>query len=145
MASLTRRAVLRGSVALGAAGTLARPYIANAAATTAEAWWVQGFAKEEDTAFKKMVAEYEKASGNKIDYSIMPFAPIRQKGASAIASGIVPDVMEVYDREFAALYTWDDKLLDVSDIVETQKADFARSPSIPALSTTAPRKSAAIT
>ena len=32
--------------------------------------------------------------------------------------------MEVYDREFAPLHSWDDKLVDVSDIVETQKADF---------------------
>ena len=122
---LTRRSVLRGSLAFGAAGTLARPHIANAAATTAELWWVQGFSKEEDAAFKRMVAEYEKASGNKIDDSIIPFAPLRQKEVSAIASGIVPDVMEVYDREFAALNSWDDKLVDVSDIVETQKADFS--------------------
>ena len=125
MAILTRRSLLRGSLAFGAAGSLARPHIANAAATTAEVWFQQGFAKEEDAAFKKMVAEYEKASGNKIDYSIIPFAALRQKEVSAITSGIVPDVMEVYDREFAALNSWDDKLLDLGDIVETQKADFA--------------------
>ena len=124
MAILTRRSVLRGSLALGAAGTLARPHIANTAATTAEVWWTQGFAKEEDAAFKKMVADYEKASGNKIDYSLIPFAPLGQKEVSAITSGIVPDVMEVYDREFAALNSWDDRLVDVGDIIETQKADF---------------------
>jgi multiple sugar transport system substrate-binding protein len=121
---LTRRSVLRASLALGAAGTLARPHIANAAATTAEVWWTQGFAKEEDAAFKKMVADYEKASGNKIDYSIIPFAALGRKEVSAITSGIVPDVMEVYDREFAALSSWDDKLVDVGDIIETQRADF---------------------
>src|SRR5205809_702887 len=32
--------------------------------------------------------------------------------------------MEVADLEFAPLQTWDDKLVDVSDIVETQKKDF---------------------
>src|SRR6266571_5049154 len=95
-------------------------HIANAAATTAEVWWVQGFAKEEDAAFKKMVVEYEKASGNKIDASIIPFAPLGQKEVSAITSGIVPDVMEVYDPEFAPLNAWDDKLVEVGDIVETQ-------------------------
>jgi len=124
MAILTRRSVLRGSLAFGAAGTLVLPHIVNAAATTAEVWFQQGFAKEEDAAFKKMVAEYEKASGNKIDYSLIPFEPLRQKEISAITSGIVPDVMEVYDREFAALNSWDDKLVEVGDIVETQKADF---------------------
>ena len=43
MGNLTRRSVLRGSFGLAAAGTLARPYIANAAATTANVWWTQGF------------------------------------------------------------------------------------------------------
>ena len=77
MGNLSRRSVLHTSLAAVAAGTLARPYIANAAATTAEVWWAQGFAQEEDVAFKKVVADYEKASGNKIDYSIIPFAPER--------------------------------------------------------------------
>ena len=124
MRNLTRRSVLRSSLAFGAAGTLARPYIANAAATTAEIWWVQGFAKEEDAAFIKMVTEYQKASGNKIDYSLIPFAPMRQKVVSAIQSGVVPDIMNTPDLEFGALNSWNDKLLDVSDIVETQKKDF---------------------
>jgi multiple sugar transport system substrate-binding protein len=125
MGGLTRRSVLRSSLAFGAAGALARPYVANAAATTAEMWWIQGFAKEEDTSLKKMVADYEKATGNKIDLNIIPFAPYRQKAVAAIQSGVVPDIMETGDLEFASLQSWDDKLLDVGDIVETQKKDFA--------------------
>ena len=54
-------------------------------------WFSQGFAKEEDASFIKMVAEYEKASGNKIDYSLIPYAPLRQKEVSAIQSGVVYD------------------------------------------------------
>jgi hypothetical protein len=38
MAILTRRTLLRDSLGLAAAGALARPYIANAEATTAEVW-----------------------------------------------------------------------------------------------------------
>src|SRR6201998_2505621 len=94
MGNLSRRSVLRSSLGLAAAGTLSRPHIANAAATTAEVWWVQGFAQEEDVAFKKLVADYEKASGNKIDDSIIPFAPMRQKEVSAMTAGVVPDIME---------------------------------------------------
>jgi len=124
MAGLTRRSMLRSSLAFGAAGTLARPHIANAAATTAEMWWGQGFAEEEDISLKKIVADYEKASGNKIDLSIIPFAPLRQKAVSAITSGIVPDIVETADLEFAPLNSWEDRLLDVSEIVETQKKDF---------------------
>jgi multiple sugar transport system substrate-binding protein len=126
MAILTRRSVLRSSLGLAAAGALARPHIANAAATTAEVWWVQGFAKEEDSSFIKMVTEYQKASGNKIDYSLIPFAPMRQKVVSAIESGVVPDIMNTPDLEFASLNSWNDKLLDVSDIVEAQKEDFVQ-------------------
>src|SRR3954470_20920301 len=87
MENLTRRSVLRGSAALVATEALARPHIANAAATTASAWRTQGFVQSEDTAFQSLAAAYEKASGNKLDYSITPFAPLRQKEMAAITSG----------------------------------------------------------
>ena len=124
MEIVTRRSVLRGSAALAATGALARPHIANAAATTATVWWNQGFIQSEDIAFQNLAAAYEKASGNKLDYSIIPFAPLRQKEVSAITSGAVPDIMELADYFFAASNAWNDKLLDVSDIVETQKPKF---------------------
>src|ERR1700746_509659 len=125
MINFSRRSVLRSSLALVSAGTLARPFIANAAATTAEVWWNQGFVPEEDAAFRAMVADYEKASGNKIDHSLVPFAPMRQKAVSAITSGVVPDIIEVLDLWFAGLNVWDDKLIDVSDMVEPVKTQFA--------------------
>jgi multiple sugar transport system substrate-binding protein len=124
MTILTRRSLLRSSVGLAASGALARPRLANAAATTAEVWWTQGFAQEEDVAFKKLVADYEKASGNKIEDSIIPFAPLRQKMVSAITSGVVPDLMEYADFSFLPLNAWDDKLVDVSDIVEPLKSQY---------------------
>src|SRR6266851_6706395 len=124
MAKLTRRSLLRNSFSLVAAGTLARPYIANAAATTAAVWWVQGFAQEEDVSFKKIVADYEKTSGNTIDYSIVPYAPMRQKIVSAMTSGVVPDLFQNTPAEIIALYAWQDKLVDVSDVVETQREEY---------------------
>src|SRR5438552_1266792 len=124
MARVTRRSVIGGSVGLIAAGTLARPYIANAQAKTAEVWWAQGFVQEEDVAFKKAVADYQKASGNTIEYSIMPFAPLRQKIVSAVTSGVVPDLVPNQPGEIVALYAWDDKLVDVTDVVETQKSQY---------------------
>src|SRR5215813_10158674 len=124
MGNLSRRSVLRNSLAAAAVGTLARPYIANAAATTAEVWWAQGFVPEEDAAIKKIVADYERASGNTIDLSIMPFAPQRQKIVAAVQSGVVPDVIVNNPVEITALYAWDDKLIDVSDIIETQREEF---------------------
>ena len=103
MANLTRRSVLRSSLALGAVGALARPHLAKAAATTAAVWWTQGYAQEEDISFKKIVAEYQKASGNTLDYSIVPYAPLRQKIVSAVISGVVPDVFPNQPAETIAL------------------------------------------
>src|SRR5215469_11932457 len=124
MGNLSRRSVLHTSLAAVAAGTLARPYLANAAVTTAEVWWAQGFVPEEDLAIKQIVADYEKASGNTIDLTITPFAPQRQKIVAAVQSGIVPDVFPGNPNEITALYAWDDKLTDVSDVVETQKEEY---------------------
>jgi multiple sugar transport system substrate-binding protein len=124
MTTLSRRSVLCNSLAAAAAGTLARPYIANAAATTAEVWWTQGFVPEEDVAIKKIVADYQKASGNTIELSIMPFGPLRQKIVAAVTSGIVPDMFRNSPEEITALFAWDDKLVDVTDIVETQKEEY---------------------
>ena len=124
MGNLTRRSVLRGSLGLAAAGTLARPYVANAAATTATVWWVQGFAQEEDFSFRKIVSDYEKVGGNTTDYSIIPFAPERQKIISAVTSGEVPDLFTNNPGEIIALFAWDGKLLDVADVVDTQREEY---------------------
>ena len=124
MTKLTRRSVLRGTAGLLAAGTLARPYIANAQAKTMEMWWVQGFVPDEDAAIKKVVDDYSKQSGNKVDLSIIPFAPMRQKTISALTSGVVPDLIEQSAIQLNAQLAWDDHFEDVSDIVETQKSKY---------------------
>jgi multiple sugar transport system substrate-binding protein len=124
MDKLSRRSLLRASAGFLTAGALARPHIANAQAKTATMWLAQGFVPDEDTAYRQLVADYQKASGNTINYSIVPFAPLRQKMVSAVTSGVVPDIMEVADFFFAPLQTWNDRLLDVSEIVETQKSQF---------------------
>ena len=136
MANLTRRSVLCSSLGLATAGVLARPYIANAQAKTAEVWFAQGFAKEEDAAFKAMVAEYEKASSNKIDYSLVPFAPLRQKAVSAMTSGVVPDVMEVADLEFARCSPGTISCSMSATSLRRRKRIFSSSRSIPPFSIT---------
>src|SRR5258707_15383997 len=125
MRRVTRRSLIHGSVGLLAAGTIARPYIANAAATTAEVWWPQGFVPEEDVAIKKIVADYQKASGNTIDLQITPFAPQRQKIVAAVQTGVVPDLYPSNPGEIIALHAWEDKLVDVSDVIETQREGFS--------------------
>jgi multiple sugar transport system substrate-binding protein len=122
---LTRRSILRGSVALAAAHPFVGPHIAKAAATTASVWLGQGFVQDEDVALRKVVTDYEKASGNKIELSITPFAPERQKIIAAITSGVVPDVLSNNPAEILQIYAWQDRWVDVSDVVETQRAQFS--------------------
>ena len=125
MTHLTRRSMLRGSLALAAASPIAAPYISRAAATTASVWLGQGFVQDEDVALRKIVADYERASGNKIELSITPFAPERQKIIAALTSGVVPDVMANNPAEILQIYAWQDRWVDVSDVVETQKTQFS--------------------
>jgi multiple sugar transport system substrate-binding protein len=124
---ITRRSVLRSSAAVAAMGAFGRPFVAKAEAKTAECWWIQGFAQEEDVAFKKIVEDYQKASGNTIDYTISPYAAMREKTVSAITAGLVPDLIQNSPVEMNAVWAWSDKLVDVSDVVETQKANLAPS------------------
>jgi multiple sugar transport system substrate-binding protein len=130
MATMSRRNAISGSLGLAAVGTLARPYIANAAAKTAVVWMNQGFFPQEDAAFKATAEAYMKASGNTLDSSIMPFMAQNQKTISALTSGDVPDLVFM-DAPSSILpqNAWDDKILDVSDVVtpyESQLSDTAK-------------------
>lgn len=126
MESMSRRTVIRGSLSLAATGILARPHIVRAEATTAIVWRDQGFVPEEDTAFRNTAAEYEKASGNKIDLSIMPFTALNQKIISALTVGDVPDlIFHIAPGTLLPQNAWNDKIVDVSDIVEAHKAELS--------------------
>lgn len=122
MASMSRRSVLGTTLGVAAAGTLGRPYIANAQAKTATVWVNQGFVPQEDAAFRKVAEDYMKESGNKLDYSIMPFMAQNQKTVSALTSGDVPDLIFM-DAPATILpqNAWDNKIVDVSDIVSPSR------------------------
>jgi multiple sugar transport system substrate-binding protein len=126
MARFNRRLLLRSSLGVAAAASLGRPFLANAAATTVSVWWPQGFVREEDIGFRAVVEGYEKASGNKIDFTLIPFAPLMQKIVGALTTGDVPDVMS-HDTAPATVIpqnAWNDRLVDLSDVVETQKSQY---------------------
>jgi multiple sugar transport system substrate-binding protein len=125
MINPTRRSVLRRSAALLAAAGLARPFIANAAPTTATVWWAQGLVSDEDDAFRAVVAAYEKASGNTIEATLTPAQPLNRKIIGALAAGVVPDLMFSIPAEMIPLQAWNDRLVDVTEIVETQKSKYS--------------------
>jgi multiple sugar transport system substrate-binding protein len=126
MESMSRRSVIRGSLGLFATGSLARPYIAKAATGPTIVWRDQGFVPEEDAAFRAGVEAYEKASGNKIDLSIMPFMALNQKIISALTSGEVPDlIFHIAPTTILPQNAWNDKIAEVSDVVEAHKSELS--------------------
>ena len=88
-------------------------------------WVNQGFVPQEDDAFKKVAEDYMKASGNQLDYSIMPFMALNQKAISALTSGDVPDLIFM-DAPATILpqNAWDNKIVDVSDVVSKHEAQL---------------------
>lgn len=126
MVSMSRRKAISGSLGLAAIGPLARPYIANAAAKSAVVWMNQGFIPQENEGFKATAAAYMKASGNTLDYSVMPFIAMNQKTISALTSGDVPD-LAFMDAPSSILpqTAWDDKLVDVSDVVSAYESQLS--------------------
>jgi multiple sugar transport system substrate-binding protein len=127
MAVLSRRALVAGSAGLAAAATLARPSIARAADKTLTVWWNQGFYAAEDQAFRNLVAAWEKKSGIKVNLSLVTGVALDQKIVSALTTGQVPDL--IYSDDGAAQTVpqaaWEGKLVDVSDVVETQKSELS--------------------
>jgi multiple sugar transport system substrate-binding protein len=123
---MSRRSAIRGSLGLLATGIMARPHIAKAVASTCIVWRDQGFVPEEDSAFRATTAAYEKASSNKIDLSIMPFTALNQKLVAALTTGDVPDlVFHIAPSTILPQNAWNDKILDVSDIVEAHKSELS--------------------
>ena len=126
MMNMSRRWAIRGSLSAVAVTPLARPYIANAQAKTAIYWAGQGFIPQEDAAMRKVCEDYMKESGNKLEYSLMPFMALNQKTIAALTSGDVPDLIFMDAPEtILPQNAWDDKIIDVSDVVAQYKSQLS--------------------
>jgi multiple sugar transport system substrate-binding protein len=126
MGYLSRRKLLATTAGVAATGALSRPYIGNAQAKTAVCWINQGFIPQEDAAAKQVCEEYMKASGNIIEYNMLPFMAMMQKTISALTSGDVPDLLFM-DAPSSVLpqNAWDDKVVDVSDVVKPYESQLS--------------------
>jgi hypothetical protein len=49
---------------------------------------------------------------------------VRQKIVAAVTSGVVPDVFPNQPGEMIALYAWNDQLVDLTDVVGTQREEY---------------------
>jgi multiple sugar transport system substrate-binding protein len=90
-------------------------------------WWVKGFYKSEDEALFEAVKKYEQKSGIKVELSQYAVQDMIPKTVSALDSGTPPDVAyaDVYDFQVAGKWAFEDKLEDISDVVNPIKDRFA--------------------
>jgi multiple sugar transport system substrate-binding protein len=125
MRGIVRRDLLKASVGLAAVVSLARPAVARGQTLTV--WWNQGFYPAEDAAFRTLIAAWEKASGNTINLTLLPGQALNEKIISALTSGEVPDLMYADNApgQIIPQNAWHGRLVDVSDVVETQKKELS--------------------
>src|SRR3954454_9562095 len=121
MTQLSRRGALAGISALGAASAV-RPRRARAAEPVT-VWWTQGFYEAEDQAVINAMTAWEKAGGPKVNLTLMNGPDLISKMSAAMQVVDVPDLVHAVtgDRFLVPRASWDDRLVDVSDVVETQK------------------------
>lgn len=124
MTKLSRRQTLAGVGALTAASAV-RGRSAKAA-DPVNVWWTQGFYEQENKAVIDAMAAWEKSSGTKVNLTIMNGADLISKLIAAMQVGDVPDLVHSVtgDRFLVPRAAWDDKLVDVTDVVDTQKNEF---------------------
>jgi len=124
MTKFSRRQALAGMGALTAASTV-RVRSAKAA-DPVNVWWTQGFYEQENKAVIDTMAAWEKSSGVKVNLTIMNGADLISKLIAAMQVGDVPDLVHSVtgDRFLVPKAAWDDNLVDVTDVVDTQKSEF---------------------
>src|SRR5262245_44743934 len=125
MKLISRRQALGGVGAVVAAGTGLMPRRARAAGELT-VWWTQGFYKAENDAVIAWMADWEKRNNTKVNLTIMNGPDVITKLIAAMQVGDVPDVVHTVtgDRFLVPRAAWNDQLEDVSDIVDTQRAEF---------------------
>jgi multiple sugar transport system substrate-binding protein len=124
MTQLSRRHAIAGMGALTAASGL-RPRRAKAAEPVT-VWWTQGFYEAENKAVVDAMHAWETTSGTKVNLTIMNGPDLVSKVIAAMQVGDVPDLVHAVtgDRFLVPRAAWDDKLVDVSDVIDTQKHEF---------------------
>jgi multiple sugar transport system substrate-binding protein len=94
---------------------------------TLTVWWVKGFYKAEDDALFAAIKKFEAKNKNiKIELSQYPIQDMIPKTVAAMDSGSPPDVAyaDVYDFQVTAKWAFDDKLEDLTSVIEPIRDTF---------------------
>src|SRR5215469_11040392 len=91
-------------------------------------WWVKGFYKSEDDALYEAIRKFEAKSGIKVDLSQYAVQDMIPKTVSALDAGSPPDVAyaDVYDFQVAGKWAFDDKLEDLTSVLDPIKGRFLK-------------------
>lgn len=122
MKQISRRQALAGSAALATATGSRRAK----AAGTVTVWWTQGFYQAENQAVIDTMKEWEKRTGTKVDLTIINGPDLITKLIAGMQVGDVPDLVHTVtgDRFLVPQAAWNDQLVDVSDVIDSQKSEF---------------------
>ncbi len=86
-------------------------------------WWDKGFNPEEDEALRTLVSNWEKETGNQIQLLLYTTDSLAKKIRRSLQAGDPPDVVMSFKAERSpnSRLAWENKLVDVSDIIEPLK------------------------
>ncbi|MCY7304681.1 MAG: extracellular solute-binding protein, partial [Rhodoferax sp.] len=90
-------------------------------------WWAKGFYKAEDDALFAAIKKFEEKNKNiKIDLSLYAPQEIIPKSVAALDANNPPDVAygDVYDFQVTAKWAFENKLEDVSSIINPLRNNF---------------------
>jgi multiple sugar transport system substrate-binding protein len=88
--------------------------------TTLKIWWEKGYSSQEDEALAKIVNDWEKKTGNKIDLFLSGTDELLQKSLRASKAGNLPDIILSFkaERSISTRFAWEGKLADVSEVIK---------------------------
>ena len=91
-------------------------------------WWEQGYNLAEDETLRRVVARWQKKTGNKVKLSFFTNDELIAKAERAIRVNRPPDLMMSLkgNRVLYPRLAWEDKLEDVADIIEPVKDDYSK-------------------
>lgn len=119
---------LAGAACLAVTSLLVSAASAVAAGPPVTIWWNQGFYPAEDQAMKEIVTEWQNQTGNKVDLTFYNGSDLPAKIVSALTTGEVPDICYVDNGDYLLLpqNAWNDKVADVSDVVDSQGGEYSK-------------------
>jgi len=120
---VSRRTVLKGSLAFSAAAALA-PLAAERSLAQDDnrltVWGVVSFTEEGDALLGQQMQEWGAANGFEVEYSALPGSDYTTRLATAVEAGDVPDVVMML-QDITLFYSEQGRLVDLTDVYDELK------------------------